>query len=153
MTDKNRQKGNESVGEKSDGLARDMDGLEALRKGADESREVFDGWYHAQIRNGMSPQDIAFNIHCANASNVRELAAYRYAALARPAPEALGAAKGVTPTGAGLHAMELLGGSFVKSLAASYYAADVENKRKLIDAFAEYFDRYEAIAKQKGIEA
>lgn len=95
MTDKNRQKGNESVGEKSDGLARDMDGLEALRKGADESREVFDGWYHAQIRNGMSPQDIAFNIHCANASNVRELAAYRYAALARPAPEALGAAKGV----------------------------------------------------------
>lgn len=93
MTDKNRQKGNESVGEKSDGLAHYIEAREALRKGADESREVFDGWYHAQIRNGKSPQDIAFNIHCANASNVRELAAYRYAALARPAPEALGAWK------------------------------------------------------------
>ena len=49
--------------------------------------------------------------------------------------------------------MELLGGSFVKSLANCYYAADVENKRKLLNTFAEYFERYEVIAKQKGIEA
>lgn len=58
-----------------------------------------------------------------------------------------------SPTGAGLHAMELLGGSFVKSLASCYYAADAENKRKLADTFAEYFERYEVIAAQKGIEA
>jgi hypothetical protein len=32
MTDKNRQKGNESVGEKSDGLARDIDAREALQR-------------------------------------------------------------------------------------------------------------------------
>lgn len=58
-----------------------------------------------------------------------------------------------SPSGAALHAMELIGGSFVKALANCYYMADPANKRKLADTFAEYFERYEVIAKQKGIEA
>jgi hypothetical protein len=132
---------------------RDIEAREALQKEA--PRDV---WEYSFIHSSalgypdetVGPcltydREIAYGKGC---FGQRELSVF-----ARPAPEALGAAKGVTPTGAGLHAMELLGGSFVKSLAASYYAADVENKRKLIDAFAEYFDRYEAIAKQKGIEA
>lgn len=43
-----------------------------------------------------------------------------------------------------LHVMEVRGGSFVKSLANCYYAADSSNKVKLRAAFPEYFDSYEA---------
>lgn len=43
-----------------------------------------------------------------------------------------------------LHMMEVLGGSFVKSLAHCYYMADPVNKRKLKETFAHYFDKYEA---------
>ena len=42
-----------------------------------------------------------------------------------------------------LHMMEKQGGSFVRSLAACYYAADPSNKRRLREAFAGYFDKYE----------
>lgn len=42
-----------------------------------------------------------------------------------------------------LHMMESFGGSFVKSLAACYYAADSTNKQRLRDAFPEVFERYE----------
>lgn len=42
-----------------------------------------------------------------------------------------------------LHIMEVQGGSFVKSLAACYYAADSSNKAKLRAAFADYFGQYE----------
>lgn len=41
-----------------------------------------------------------------------------------------------------LHLMEAQGGSFVKSLAACYYAADSSNKRRLLDAFPDYFNQY-----------
>lgn len=41
-----------------------------------------------------------------------------------------------------LHMMEALGGSFVKSLAACYYAADLTNKTILRKAFKHYFDEY-----------
>lgn len=43
-----------------------------------------------------------------------------------------------------LHVMEVRGGGFVKSLVACYYAADSGNKAKLREAFANYFDNYEA---------
>lgn len=43
-----------------------------------------------------------------------------------------------------LHVMEVRGGSFVKSLASCYYAADSSNKAKLREAFADYFANYEA---------
>lgn len=42
-----------------------------------------------------------------------------------------------------LHIMEVQGGSFVRSLAACWYAADAVNKAKLRETFAEYFDNYE----------
>ena len=42
-----------------------------------------------------------------------------------------------------LHVMEIQGGSFVRSLAACYYAADSANKARLREAFKDYFDRYE----------
>jgi hypothetical protein len=42
-----------------------------------------------------------------------------------------------------LHVMEVQGGSFVKSLAACYYAADSTNRPILRQAFASYFDEYE----------
>lgn len=42
-----------------------------------------------------------------------------------------------------LHMMEAIGGSFVKSLAACYYAADPKNKRRLLDAFPDWFGSYE----------
>lgn len=42
-----------------------------------------------------------------------------------------------------LHLMEALGGSFVKSLAACYYAADSTNKIRLRVAFADIFVKYE----------
>jgi hypothetical protein len=41
------------------------------------------------------------------------------------------------------HLMEVQGGSFVKSLAACFYAADPANKLKLRAAFSEYFESYE----------
>lgn len=43
-----------------------------------------------------------------------------------------------------LHVMEVQGGSFVKSLAACYYAADPTNRPKLRATFASYFNEYEA---------
>lgn len=46
-----------------------------------------------------------------------------------------------------LHMMEVLGGSFVKSLANCYYCADSDNKVKLRMAFSEYFERYELMFK------
>lgn len=54
-----------------------------------------------------------------------------------------------------LHLMETLGGSFVRSLAACYYAADPVNKEKLRAAFASYFESYEARfqAQQRAIAA
>ncbi|MDE1179456.1 hypothetical protein [Paraburkholderia sp.] len=42
-----------------------------------------------------------------------------------------------------LHMMEEQGGSFVRSLAGCYYAADATNKTKLREAFESYFDSYE----------
>lgn len=47
-----------------------------------------------------------------------------------------------------LHMMEVIGGSFVKSLAACYYCADASNKAKLRQAFGEYFERYERMFKE-----
>lgn len=44
----------------------------------------------------------------------------------------------------GLHMMENQGGSFVKALAHCYLMADPVNKAKLREAFAGYFDVYEA---------
>lgn len=41
-----------------------------------------------------------------------------------------------------LHMMEVLGGGFVKSLAACYYRADSSNKPRLEAAFPEYFSKY-----------
>jgi hypothetical protein len=43
-----------------------------------------------------------------------------------------------------LHVMEVQGGGFVKALAACYYAADSTNRPILRQAFARYFDEYEA---------
>lgn len=43
-----------------------------------------------------------------------------------------------------LHIMEVQGGSFVKSLAHLYCVADTENKKIARQAFAKYFDMYEA---------
>ena len=48
----------------------------------------------------------------------------------------------------GLHMMEELGGSFVKSLVNCYYCADSSNKAKLREAFAEYFERYDQMYKE-----
>ena len=42
-----------------------------------------------------------------------------------------------------IHMMEQIGGSFVKSLAECYYRADSENKRRLVEAFSDYFGSYE----------
>ena len=39
--------------------------------------------------------------------------------------------------------MARTGGSFVRSLANCYLRADATNRRKLREAFAEYFDGYE----------
>ena len=47
-----------------------------------------------------------------------------------------------------LHMMESFGGGFVKSLAACYYCADSENRRKLRAAFREYFERYEQLFRE-----
>lgn len=52
-----------------------------------------------------------------------------------------------------LHMMEVQGGSFVRALAACYYAADTENKLALRAAFAKYFDNYEAQFKRQTIPA
>lgn len=41
-----------------------------------------------------------------------------------------------------IHMMERIGGSFVRSLAACYYAADGANKQRLLEAFPDYFERY-----------
>jgi hypothetical protein len=54
-----------------------------------------------------------------------------------------------------LHMMEVIGGSFVKALANLYYCADSNNKRRLLAAFPEYFEKYEAqykahVAQSKG---
>ena len=38
--------------------------------------------------------------------------------------------------------MERLGGSFVRSLASCYYAADSTNKARLLAAFPDYFGKY-----------
>lgn len=35
------------------------------------------------------------------------------------------------------------GGSFARSLAACYYTADLQNKRRLLEAFSDYFGAYE----------
>lgn len=43
-----------------------------------------------------------------------------------------------------LHVMEVQGGSFVKSLANCFYAADPANRAILRQAFAHYFAEYEA---------
>jgi len=43
-----------------------------------------------------------------------------------------------------IHMMEQCGGGFVRSLALCYYRADSENKRRLREAFADYFSSYEA---------
>jgi hypothetical protein len=43
-----------------------------------------------------------------------------------------------------LHVMEVQGGGFVKSLANCFYAADTPNRAILRQAFAKYFDEYEA---------
>lgn len=51
-----------------------------------------------------------------------------------------------------LHMMEVLGGSFVKSLAACYYRADATNKAKLRQAFGEYFERYERLFKEHKVK-
>jgi hypothetical protein len=42
-----------------------------------------------------------------------------------------------------VHLMEACGGSFARSLASCYRAADAQNRVKLREAFAEIFDRYE----------
>lgn len=42
-----------------------------------------------------------------------------------------------------LHMMEILGGSFVKSLAHCYYMADEANRAILKEAFKPYFYEYE----------
>lgn len=52
-----------------------------------------------------------------------------------------------------LHMMEEYGGSFVKALAHCYYMADATNKAKLREAFANYFDDYEAQFKRWQAEA
>ena len=41
-----------------------------------------------------------------------------------------------------IHMMERLGGSFVRSLASCYYAADSTNKARLLAAFPDYFGKY-----------
>jgi len=43
-----------------------------------------------------------------------------------------------------LHVMEIQGGSFVKALSACYFRADPTNRAILRQAFARYFDEYEA---------
>lgn len=47
-----------------------------------------------------------------------------------------------------LHMMEVMGGSFVRSLANCYYAADSSCKQRLRAAFPEYFEHYELMFKQ-----
>ena len=47
-----------------------------------------------------------------------------------------------------VHMMEVLGGSFVRSLADSFYCADSHNKARLIAAFPEQFKRYEDLYAQ-----
>lgn len=42
-----------------------------------------------------------------------------------------------------LHMMEVQGGSFVKSLAACFYAADTKNRARLLAAFPDWFGEYE----------
>lgn len=43
-------------------------------------------------------------------------------------------------------AMELYGGSFVKALAELYWKADELNKRRLLQAFPDYFQKYDEMA-------
>ncbi len=50
------------------------------------------------------------------------------------------------PLWAVLHEMELRGGSFVVALALAARKADPENLARLIAAFPEIFDRYDALA-------
>ena len=38
--------------------------------------------------------------------------------------------------------MKTYGGSFVKCIAECIYTADDNNKKKLVEAFPEYFERY-----------
>lgn len=56
-----------------------------------------------------------------------------------------------------LHLMEVQGGSFVKSLANCFYAADTPNKQRLRAAFPDFFktyeDRFKAMQKPKEIAA
>jgi len=47
-----------------------------------------------------------------------------------------------------LHMMEVMGGSFVKSLAACYYCADMSNKIRLEAAFPDYFNKYREMWKE-----
>lgn len=46
------------------------------------------------------------------------------------------------------HMMEVLGGSFVKSLVNLWYCADTANKKRVRDSFPEYFERYEQMFKE-----
>lgn len=62
-------------------------------------------------------------------------------------------AKVVAPTPAtqpdsALHMMEKVGGSFIRSLAATYYCADDNNRARLRRAFAHEFERYERMFQQ-----
>lgn len=43
-----------------------------------------------------------------------------------------------------LHMMEMQGGSFVRSLAHCYQVADTENRARLVKAFPDYFEKYQA---------
>lgn len=40
-------------------------------------------------------------------------------------------------------AMSKFGGSFAKAIAAAFYRADKNNRKKLLDAFSDLFDEYE----------
>lgn len=49
-----------------------------------------------------------------------------------------------------VEAMEKYGGSFVKALAECFHRADANNVEKLKNAFPEYWEQYEEMAKKNG---
>lgn len=90
MTDNNRQKGNESVGQKSDGLARDIEAREALKRALQRAFQFGQTYWMQADSESYSENRKAATTH----AKYNEFVEQTLEALARPAPEALGAAKG-----------------------------------------------------------
>lgn len=58
----------------------------------------------------------------------------------------------MTPDWVVVSAMERLGGGFIKGLAALYRQADEDNRRRLREAFPQYWDKYAELAQLVDLE-